>query len=198
MKFYVPVGANPIHDISELKAKGILTYAQLCDAEAENILKAIGQYFHTRKKNIIQWFTEKALCQVHKEMFKDVWGWAGKYRQHVTNIGTAPGSIPTELRKLCEDVKFWLGHPESMNLLEQAARIHQRLAWIHPFENGNGRHARLIADFYLHSHGAKFPNWPKSLEGAPRVEYLNVIRLADKGDFQPLIDLMVQLTKVET
>jgi hypothetical protein len=39
-EFVVPEHATPIEDISGLKQEGILTYAQLCEAKAENILKA--------------------------------------------------------------------------------------------------------------------------------------------------------------
>ena len=43
MKMKLPFGATPI-DIGDLKQDGITTYAQLCEAEAENILKAIRRY----------------------------------------------------------------------------------------------------------------------------------------------------------
>ena len=35
---------------------------------------------------------------------------------------------------------------------EIAVRFHHRLVQIHPFPNGNGRHARLIADLSLAGH----------------------------------------------
>ncbi|MBI4208502.1 MAG: Fic family protein [Deltaproteobacteria bacterium] len=36
-----------------------------------------------------------------------------------------------------------------MNHEELSARLHHRLVWIHPFENGNGRWARLIMNIHL-------------------------------------------------
>ncbi|MBI4424426.1 MAG: Fic family protein, partial [Elusimicrobia bacterium] len=63
-------------------------------------------------------------------------------------------------------------------------------SWIHPFRNGNGRHARLVADIYLRSHGHGLPVWPSAplaANGAARDEYLRAVREADLGDFLPLV-----------
>jgi len=138
MDFQTPEGATPIFDISDLKLDGIVTYSQLCDAEAENILRAISKYLSSKRSLRGPFFTETNLLKIHREMFGDVWAWAGKYRKSTTNIGLKPYLIKYELLKLCQDVQFWEQKNSPISLIEQAARIHHRLVAIHPFENGNG------------------------------------------------------------
>src|SRR5262249_8291031 len=99
MPFLVPEGATPILDVGDLKPVGISTYAQLCDAEAENILNATRKYLLGRRNLSKDFLNEKTLCKIHKEMFKEVWRWAGKYRTSVTNIGVNPYMISHEIFK---------------------------------------------------------------------------------------------------
>lgn len=75
------------------------------------------------------------------------------------------------------------------------ARIQQQLAYIHPFENGNGHFSRLIADRYLLSFKCPYPIWPNHLnqEGKTRKDYIQTLKAADKGDYSLLINLMKAL-----
>jgi fido (protein-threonine AMPylation protein) len=60
---------------------------------------------------------------------------------------------------------------------------------VHPFVNGNGRHARLASDIFLFNHDCKLPNWPgKALLEASdiRDRYISALQAADKGNYQPL------------
>lgn len=107
MEYPTPEGATPILDISDLKLDGIVTYAQLCDAEAESIFKAASRFFSSKRGLSQPFLSEDNLLKTHHEMFKDVWAWAGKYRKNITNIGVKPYLIKSELVKLCQDVQFW-------------------------------------------------------------------------------------------
>lgn len=72
---------------------------------------------------------------------------------------------------------------------EVAARFHHRLVWIHPFPNGNGRHARLLTDLLLAASGAEPFTWGRGdLEhaGEARERYLAALRAADARDLSPL------------
>jgi len=86
--------------------------------------------------------------------------------------------------------------PGEMPVLERAARLHHHLSWIHPFRNGNGRHARMAADVYLHSQRHPLPEWPAEELAATneiRKRYLAALKTADAGDFGLLIALMESL-----
>ena len=188
----VPEGATPIFDISDLKLEGIVTYSQLCEAEAESIFKAANKFLSSKRSIREPFFTESNLLKIHREMFNEVWAWAGKYRKSITNIGVKPYLIKSEIIKLCHDVQFWVQETSPISLIEQVARIHHRLVSIHPFENGNGRHARLVADIYLQRQGGIHPRWPIDLAktSAARKLYIQALQVADQGNYDLLMEYM--------
>ena len=199
MKFRVPDGATPIEETSDLLIHTLLTYEDLCTAEAENILEAVGMHFKRKKNPKKNWLTEEFIRKVHRDMFKNIWRWAGVYRNCELNIGIPFHSIREEIAKLCQDIIYWNTEKANMPLLECAIRIHHRLTWIHPFMNGNGRHARLISDIYLHSYGHTRPLWSEnslSNMGEIRSKYLKAVRDADASNFKPLMELTKEYMKV--
>ena len=95
--------------------------------------------------------TDAYVLRLHKQMYGEVWIWAGRYRRHDTNIGSPHHSVRPDLRLFFEDARDWFERgwfaPE-----EYAVRAQHRLVKVHPFANGNGRHARLFADVVLIRH----------------------------------------------
>ena len=60
-----------------------------------------------------------------------------------------------------------------------------------PFENGNGRHARLVADIILYNANHPMPNWPdkEMVDNSNiRKNYINALKSADNGDYNPLTE----------
>jgi Fic-DOC domain mobile mystery protein B len=98
--------------------------------------------------------TARFAQELHRRMYGRTWKWAGKLRKKETLPGIDPKDISVELRKLFDDVTYQLQH-KTMPLDEIAARFHHRLTFIHPFPNGNGRHARLMTDILLKTNGAE-------------------------------------------
>lgn len=194
-QFDYPEGATPIQDYSRLKLAWIQTQNDLNRAEAENIAAAQKKYLNQPVHNPLKWFEPVTFKKIHKEMYGNVWEWAGEYRKEVTSIGIKPYLIPSRLAELCSEVKYWLTDPVELSFLEQAARIHHKLVFIHPFENGNGRFSRLIADRYLKFYGCQYPQWPVDLQrnGSARSEYIKSLKYADQGDYDPLIFFMKNL-----
>jgi Fic family protein len=74
---------------------------------------------------------------------------------------------------------------------ELAARIHCRLVSIHPFQNGNGRCTRMMADLYLTSIGADPFTWGSAnldVDGSGRATYIAaLIKAAGSDDYADLI-----------
>jgi len=99
-------GETPLDDISGLKLKKITTRAQLDDAEAQNILKAYIKYTlnPSSLKKVI--FDLSFLRKLHKEMFGDVWSWAGDFRNTQTSIGVEANMIHQRLYQLQDDLKY--------------------------------------------------------------------------------------------
>jgi len=133
---------------------------------------------------------EDFLYELHRRMFSAVWAWAGQVRRTDKNIGVDKLTIRPEVRKLVDDARYWREN-EVYGPDELAVRFHHRLVWIHPFPNGNGRHARMMAD--LITQQATRP--PFSWGGASliatlelRTAYISAVRQADQGDVGPLLD----------
>ena len=127
--------------------------------------------------------------KLHKRMFDQTWKWAGDYRRTEKNIGVPVDEIRERFATLCGDVRYWIEN-NTYPPDETAVRFHHRLTFIHPFPNGNGRHARLIADILLIKLGRAAFTWGSAnlvKEGEARTKYLEAIRAADKGDIQPLL-----------
>lgn len=188
-------GATPIDDVSELIPTHITTKAELDEWEAANILKAVRKYLSAKNKPKI---TAEWLKKVHKDMFDETWAWAGKFRTKNTNVGVDFQHIQEEVKKLVDDIDFWQKNVGGPGIFEQSVRIHHRLVLIHPFANGNGRHARLVADKFLFSHGEKLPSWPDAeliKKTDIRTKYIRALRSADRGDYKSLEEFTRGLIK---
>ena len=183
-------GETPIDDISGLRIKGISTRAELNAAEAENILKATLKYFASRPSRRIAPFSVAWMLKLHREMFGDVWSWAGEIRSCDLNIGVPFYQVRADLHTLAEDLATWRKFEH--DVVEQAARLHFRSVRIHPFLNGNGRWARMLANILLKQNRSPIIEWPEEVIGTEskiRGEYIAALKEADKGDDQPLIAL---------
>jgi len=193
--FEFPEGATPISDCSDLIPVWVHHLNDLNRVEAENILNAQRKYLQPPVSNPKNWFHVTELRKIHRAMFGNVWQWAGNYRKSITSIGIKPSLIPIQLAEFSAQVLSWLEHPVELTFLEIAARIHHRLVQIHPFENGNGRFSRLIADRFLLAFKCPYPLWPKHLnqEGVMRKDYIQTLKHADRGDYDPLLYLMKKL-----
>ncbi|MDQ6978573.1 MAG: mobile mystery protein B [Mariprofundaceae bacterium] len=116
----------------------ISTREELNLFEAINIQAGMQWAWRSRWKDVV---SETFIRQLHKKMFGDVWRWAGEFRKSNKNIGVSREMIGIELRNLCKDLNCWIEH-ETFCADEISARFHHRLVAVHPFPNGNGRHAR--------------------------------------------------------
>ncbi len=187
--FNNPEEATPI-DLDEeegLLLTHITTQGDLDRWEHDNILKALAWIEETKPTDILN---EQFIKQLHKRMFGNVWKWAGQFRKSDKNIGVSWPEIPTSLKNLCDDVPVWID-AESESPEEMAVRFHHRLVSIHPFPNGNGRHARLMADILLENvlGGSPFTwgNQDLSRPSEFRSRYIKALQEADAGNLIPLL-----------
>lgn len=189
MIFSYPPGATPLDpDAIAGLIPFLSTQAELNEFEERNILAAVR--WAARSRILRQEYPNvTALRRLHREMFNITWRWAGEFRRVDTNIGIDWRYIAPDLHLLCEDTRYWVAHG-SYPWDELGARFHHRLVSIHPFSNGNGRHARLAADILLRQNGQPPFSWgSQSLvaAGAARRAYIAALRRADIGDLDPLL-----------
>jgi len=183
-------GETPI-DPSGLKHRGSITNRrELAAAEALNINKAFLKYLTSKPTSRSAPFDYEWFLELHREMFGDVWTWAGAVRTHDLNLGVSHHRIVEQLSALVGDLHSWTGFGHPVEL--QAVWLHHRAVRVHPFENGNGRWARLLANVWLKLHDEPIVAWPDELLGTAstiRDEYLAAIQAADRGDYAALDEL---------
>ena len=190
MEIVYPDGATPLDpdEMEGLKFAHIETRGELDQLEQQNIQE--GFNWLARQRNYNDFLTEAFLLELHKRLFGLVWTWAGRFRQSEKNIGVDYLMIGIELRNLLDDARFWLENA-TYGREEFAARFHHRLVKIHPFPNGNGRHARIMTDEILKSMLHVEPiNWatkPLGTDGEHRQTYIRALRAADANDYSALI-----------
>jgi Fic-DOC domain mobile mystery protein B len=195
--FDEPAGATPLDpdDARGLVPTWVATRADLNSAEQENIAKAIvWASSRSGPSSVEALMTERMIRALHKRMFGDVWKWGGSYRQHDTNMGAPWPYLPLQVRELLKDVLVQTSDRANMpwDADELAVRFHHRLVGIHPFPNGNGRHARLAADLLVELLGEKVFSWGATdlgEQGASRAAYLEALQQADREfDYAPLLE----------
>lgn len=118
-------------------------------------------------------------------MFDNVWKWAGIYRQTERNIGFDPKEIVQRIPQLLANTRYWLQN-KTFSTDEALLRFHHQLTRIHPFANGNGRHARMITDAVAVKYGRAEFTWGagKGLvaQEVARTMYLAALRTLDANE----------------
>jgi len=177
----------------------ITNLSELNDWEHENIIEGRRWALNNRILNHYEIFDVDFLLLLHKKMFGKVWKWAGELRRSDKNIGCDYTQIRVELKKLCDDAKYWQAN-NIYSIAQIALIFHHKLVKIHLFANGNGRHARLVCDciikkFSTAKNEIKKINWRTneidSIEEL-RKKYIEALRKADKGDYQELFQMFLR------
>lgn len=119
----------------------------------------------------------------------------GEYKTQPNHVRTVTGEMhyyatpmetPARMQALVDWQRSELAkgtHP-----VEIAARFHHEFTAIHPFDDGNGRMARLLMNLLLLQAG--YP--PVVIRLGERDAYLSALRQADRGDFDALLELVGQ------
>jgi fido (protein-threonine AMPylation protein) len=141
---------------------------------------------------------QTALQQYHRLIFGADDATAGKYRtgsMHVTGSRVPrPSARMLAPMLLCwkKEVREEQGrldaekHPDPAAVMSLAVSVHQRIALIHPFEDGNGRVARLAMNQIFRRYGHGYVVLPPINESR---DHFEVLEQAHQGDLEPMIAL---------
>ena len=186
-------GATPLDpdELEGLKFPHVDTKSELDQLEQQNIQE--GLIWLEKQRKYKDFINESFARELHKQLFGSVWDWAGKFRLSDKNIGVDYLVIGVKLKDLFDDANYWVEN-RIYNKEEFAAKFHHKLVLIHPFPNGNGRHARIMTDIILEKYLKESPiKWGgDSLisDSDHRKHYIDALRMADKGDYQSLIEFI--------
>lgn len=168
----------------------ISTREELNEAEATNIADGL-LWLEDQDLDAHAILHQGFLRDLHRRMFGEVWTWAGKLRQRETTIGIPPAQIQERLQALLGDCIYWIEN-ETYEKSEIGVRFHHLLVLIHPFANGNGRHARLVSSAIANALGLGFDHYTWGARSNltavdARRQYLTALRAADQGDYTLLL-----------
>jgi Fic-DOC domain mobile mystery protein B len=184
-------GQTPLTPNEQLGLKlSILTRAQLNENERMNIDEARKWVMNRRVLRRAKMLGDDFVRELHRRMFIRVWKWAGLYRTSERNPGWEPSRITEGVHTALGDAQYQFTNG-TYAPQETAIRLHYRMVVIHPWVNGNGRHARLLADAAMSAWGGAPLSWGVNADlaepGTARRIYVNALKEADAGNFEPLI-----------
>jgi len=120
------------------------------------------------------------------------WVEVGQYKTAPNHVLTVTGEIfrfaepievPSKMRQLMIDANA-LSRGADVEILLAAARAHYDFVLIHPFDDGNGRMARLLMNLILVKYG--FP--PAIIKTQEKKKYFSALRQADGGQFDVFVE----------
>lgn len=144
MEFHYAPGATPLDpdEAAGLLPSHISTQGDLNAWEQINIVQADRWAAKQKSTDVLD---EGFVRELHRQMFDKTWQWAGMFRKTDKNIGVPWAQVAVRLRDLLANTRYQIEN-QVFEPDDIAIRFHHQLVWIHPFANGNGRHARLMAD----------------------------------------------------
>ncbi len=120
----------------------------------------------------------------------------GSYKKTPNHVKTKTGEIfrfatpketPAKMHDLLEWYRAKLDEAD-VNPILLAAEFHYKFICIHPFDDGNGRTARILMNFIL----MQFAYPPAVIKTTEKENYFSVLRQADAGIFEPFLEFIAQ------
>lgn len=147
--------------------------------------------------------TESFIRELHRLLLNDLYDEKLKkgikleaYKTTPNHVITETGetfyfATPEETPAKMADLMAWYNEKiedENVNPILLAAEFHHKFIIIHPFEDGNGRTARILMNFIL----MKFGYPPVIIKTEDKVNYFAALRLADAGNITAFIEYIAK------
>ena len=138
-------------------------------------------------------FNQKFLLKIHELLTQNTdCRIKGEYRDDKTII-TGSEWIPPPPEKILELMKktfhWYYSNRKKLHPIELGAILHNNLVRIHPFTDGNGRTARIIANWILFRN--KFPMFIIDLRD--KINYYKAIEEGDKGNDEAIVHYIAEV-----
>jgi cell filamentation protein len=146
-------------------------------------------------------FTAADICRMHQIWLGPIYSWAGKYRQVNVKKGEFSFAAAVQIPKLMAELevgplaRHTPCRPASPEDLAVAlTEVHVELVLIHPFREGNGRVARILAVLMGLQAGLP-PLFFDQLSGRKREEYFAAVRAGLDRNYEPMTRLFTAVVK---
>ena len=166
---------------------GLTTIAEINLAEAEGVARAEESLLHYETDVVVDTYL---VLEIHRTAFEHLYEWAGQIKKKNLIVGDFEPppyqQLPNLLAEFSEQLQFLLRDVDGEEkLVHVLAYAHHKIVQIHPFQNGNGRTARLVTNLLAYLHGYEAIQIYHR-EGDTRSEYVQALKKADNHDYQPL------------
>ena len=170
--------------------QGVRSVREMARLESERLLAATQRLIDDTE--LEQRFLGEDICRMHKLWLGELYAWAGEYRQ--VNIGKdgfmfaaahlVPGLMQEFERGPLRDYtpcRYATAEEQGHAL----AVVHAELILIHPFREGNGRCARLLATLMGLQAGLPVLNFG-GIRGEEKRRYIGAVHAAVGRDYTPM------------
>ncbi len=163
------------------------------EAESEALLEATQQLIDDT--DVDQRFVADDVCGMHRTWLGEIYQWAGEYRSvNMTKDGfmfAAADQVPRLMREFergplrdCTPCRFENAEKQARAL----AVVHVELILIHPFRDGNGRCARLLAALMGLQAGLPALDF-SGIRGVDRQRYIVAIQNGMDRNYEPMTNV---------
>lgn len=142
-------------------------------------------------------FTATDLRKIHKIWLGSIYAWAGQYRQVNITKGNFTFAAAGQIPHLMEEFEKGPLHkftpcrfPSTERVARAIAIVHTELVLIHPFREGNGRVARLLAIVMALQAGLPSLDF-SSIKGKKRQEYFTAVEAGLDQDYKPMEKIFI-------
>jgi len=169
---------------------GIKSKREMDQIEAQEQLRTLEElvriYDQTHR------ITAADVRRIHKIWLGSIYAWAGNYRQVNLSKGDFPFAAANQIPRLM--IEFEKGplreytpcrFTEMSEIARAIAVVHTELLLIHPFREGNGRVARLLAVLMALQAGLP-PLDFGNIKGRKRQEYFRAVQAGLDRDYKPM------------
>ena len=134
------------------------------------------------------------LLEIHRIAFSELYDWAGFWRSTHVTVGQLTPPEPSKVLPLMyqfiDNLNYKINNASSQqNHIDCLIYAHYEFIRIHPFNNGNGRTGRILMNIVALKFGYK-PIELYHREGDSRRTYIEAMKSADHGNFEPLTSLI--------
>lgn len=140
-------------------------------------------------------FNNAFIRNIHFQAFQQIYSFAGQYR----SVNITKGGFPFPAARFLDksmstfENEILLNLPDQYDndahLISDIAIVHAELLFIHPFREGNGRTARLLANLMAHKQGLESLNFEK-IDETIFHDYVDAVQAAAGRNYAPMIKII--------
>jgi cell filamentation protein len=179
---------------------GLTSLIAVQQAETEGFLLAERDLLDELRTD--QTFDTAYIQSIHRRALGKVYGFAGQYRSVNLSKGgfTFPATrfLPQSMTQLEQQMLLTLPPtwPDPADLVHDVARVHAELLFIHPFREGNGRTARVLANLMAYRNGSASFRWEKLAEPENFDAYVRAVQAAGVLHYEPMQQIITSVLPI--